>query len=92
MFLPRELSGHVTTAVGLALLVGSVRDLVNVISVHLVRRSELPTSDAYLLFRRTMIPSPVWLVLFSGTIGWPQPCGRGSATRWCDGTTLPAST
>ncbi|MBG6181065.1 M50 family metallopeptidase [Arthrobacter sp. CAN_A1] len=63
--LPAQFTGHVVVALGLALLVGSVRDLGKVISVHLRRRQELDSSDAYLLYRSTGVPSPVWLVLFA---------------------------
>lgn len=54
---------------GVALLVGSVRGLATVISVHIRHRDRLATSDAYLLFRRTGVPSPVWLLLFAAVIG-----------------------
>lgn len=70
MFVPPHFTGHVVIALGLALLVGSVRDWVNVVTLHFRRRELLETSDAYLLFRRTMIPSPVWLLLFGAVIGW----------------------
>ncbi|GAA1131182.1 M50 family metallopeptidase [Arthrobacter flavus] len=62
---PEDLTGHVVVALGLALLVGSVRDLGKVLSVHLRRRRELQSSDAYLLYRSTGVPSPVWLLLFA---------------------------
>ncbi|WP_026552062.1 M50 family metallopeptidase [Arthrobacter sp. H20] len=62
---PGQFTGHVVVALGLALLVGSVRDLGKVVSVHLRRRRELQSSDAYLLYRSTGIPSPVWLLLFA---------------------------
>lgn len=65
---PEELTGHVVVALGLALLVGSVRDLGKVLSVHLRRRRELQSSDAYLLYRSTGVPSPVWLLLFAAVI------------------------
>lgn len=78
MFLPRDFAGHVTIALGLALLVGSVRDLANVISVHVHHRGRLDSSDAYGLFRRTMIPSPVWLLLSAATIGWAWLSAYGS--------------
>ena len=55
--------------IGTALLVGSVRGLATVIGVHARRRDQLQTSDAYLLFRRTGVPSPVWLLLFAVVIG-----------------------
>ncbi|MBP2217256.1 M50 family metallopeptidase [Arthrobacter sp. CAN_C5] len=66
--LPAAFTGHVVIALGLALLVGSVRDLGKVISVHLRRRRELQSSDAYLLYRSTGVPSPVWLLLFAVVI------------------------
>jgi hypothetical protein len=46
---------------GAALLVGAVRGLLTVVGVHLRRRDQLPTSDAYLLYRRTGVPSVFWL-------------------------------
>lgn len=50
---------------GTALLVGAVRGLATVIGVHIRHRSHLQSSDAYLLYRRTGVPSPVWLALFA---------------------------
>ncbi|MHA7155034.1 M50 family metallopeptidase [Arthrobacter sp. TMN-50] len=74
MALPEQFTGHVVVALGLALLVGSVRDFGKVSSVHLRRRRELPSSDAYLLFRSTGVPSPIWLALFAviiaGSLVW----------------------
>lgn len=66
--LPAAFTGHVVIALGLALMVGAVRDLGKVISVHLLRRRELQSSDAYLLYRSTGVPSPVWLLLFAVVI------------------------
>jgi hypothetical protein len=40
-----------------------------VIGVHVRRRNELPTSDAYLLYRRTGVPSMVWLAIFTALVG-----------------------
>lgn len=54
---------------GMALLVGAVRGLATVIGVHVRRRDQLQTSDAYLLYRRTGVPSPLWLALFTILIG-----------------------
>lgn len=54
---------------GVALLVGSVRGLFTVVGVHLRRRDQLATSDAYLLYRRTGVPSVVWLLIFAAMIG-----------------------
>ena len=64
-----EVQSYALLVIGVALLVGSVRGLLTVVVVHTSRRSELGTSDAYLLFRRTGIPSPLWLVLFALIIG-----------------------
>ncbi|KQV06549.1 M50 family metallopeptidase [Leifsonia sp. Root112D2] len=50
---------------GTALLVGAVRGLATVIGVHIRHRNHLQSSDAYLLYRRTGVPSPVWLALFT---------------------------
>mgnify|MGYP003306417884 CR=1 FL=1 len=66
---PAEFTGHVTIALGLALLVGSVRDMGNLLHVHFKRRHLLDTSDAYILYRATHIPSPLWLILFCTVIG-----------------------
>ena len=64
-----ELQGYALLVLGVALLVGSVRGLATVVGVHTSRRGELQTSDAYLLYKRTGVPSPVWLVLFAVLIG-----------------------
>ncbi|MGV8911573.1 MAG: M50 family metallopeptidase [Rhodoglobus sp.] len=60
---------YVLLVIAIALLVGSVRGLATVVGVHTRRREQLSTSDAYLLFKRTGIPSVVWLVLFAVLIG-----------------------
>jgi hypothetical protein len=78
MFVPTAFTGHVVVALGLALLVGSVRAWVNLVALHFTRRELLETSDAYLLFRRTLIPSPVWLLLFGAVIGWSWLSAYGS--------------
>jgi hypothetical protein len=57
--------GYALLAIAIALLVGSLRGLATVIGVHTSRRSQLASSDAYLLFRRTGVPSPVWLAIFA---------------------------
>jgi len=64
-----EQQSYVLLALAIALLVGSVRGLATVVGVHTRRREQLSTSDAYLLFKRTGIPSIVWLLLFSALIG-----------------------
>ncbi len=55
--------------IAIALLVGSVRGFAAVIAVHTRGRTRLTSSDAYLLSRRTGIPSIFWLLLFSALIG-----------------------
>jgi hypothetical protein len=64
-----EVQGYALLVLGVALLVGAVRGLVTVIGVHTSRRHQLKTSDAYLLYQRTGVPSPVWLLVFAALIG-----------------------
>jgi hypothetical protein len=64
-----QVQSYALFVLGVALLVGSVRGLATVIGVHTRRRGHLATSDAYLLYRRTGVPSPVWLALFTIVIG-----------------------
>ena len=63
-----EVQGYALLALGVALLVGSVRGLATVVGVHTSRRDQLQTSDAYLLYKRTGVPSPVWLLIFAALI------------------------
>jgi hypothetical protein len=63
-----EVQGYALLVLGAALLVGSIRGLVTVIGVHTSRRDQLATSDAFLLYRRTRVPSPVWLLLWAAII------------------------
>jgi hypothetical protein len=63
-----EVQGYILLVVGVALMVGSVRAFFGVVSVHTSRRRELASSDAYLLYQRTRIPSPVWLLLMAAAI------------------------
>jgi hypothetical protein len=63
-----EVQGYTLLVVGVALMVGSVRAFFGVVSVHTSRRRELASSDAYLLYQRTRIPSPVWLLLMAAAI------------------------
>jgi hypothetical protein len=65
MLVPDAFVGHVAVVLGLALLVGAVRDLFKLAHVHLRRRDRLSSSDAYLLVRATAVPSAVWIVLFA---------------------------
>lgn len=64
-----EQQSYALLVLGVALLVGSVRGLATLIGVHVRRRGQLGTSDAYLLYRRTGVPSPVWLLQFAIVIG-----------------------
>ncbi len=68
-FATPTVQGYALLVIGIALLVGAVRALGTVIGVHLGRRDQLASSDAYLLYRRTGIPSPIWLLLFTALIG-----------------------
>ncbi|MDQ0672817.1 hypothetical protein QFZ36_000378 [Pseudarthrobacter siccitolerans] len=62
---PAGFAGHTAVMLGLVLLVGAVRDLIKLTHVHLRRRDRLATSDAYLLFRATAVPSGIWILLFT---------------------------
>lgn len=65
---PQAFVGHVAVVLGLALLVAAVRDLIKLAHVHLRRRERLASSDAYLLWRATSVPSAVWIVLFAALV------------------------
>jgi hypothetical protein len=64
-----QVQSYALLVIGISLLVGSVRGLATVVGVHTRRRTQLQTSDAYLLYRSTGVPSPVWLTLFAILIG-----------------------
>lgn len=68
LFVPSNFTGHVAIVLGVALLVAAVRDLAKLTNVHLRRRDRLASSDAYLLYRATAIPSGVWIALFAAVI------------------------
>lgn len=68
LFVPSHFAGHVAIVLGVALLVAAVRDLAKLTDVHLRRRDKLASSDAYLLYRATAIPSGVWIALFAAVI------------------------
>jgi hypothetical protein len=76
-----EMQGYALLVLGVALLVGSVRGLLTVIGVHTSRRAQLRTSDAYLLYRRTGVPSPVWLAVFAVLIGASLAVSIATLTR-----------
>ena len=65
LLVPEAFVGHVAVILGMALLVAAVRDLIKLAHLHLRRRERLASSDAYLLWRATSIPSAVWIVLFA---------------------------
>lgn len=69
-YAPESILGYITVSLGIALLVGGIRDWFKVVNVHLRRRDELSSSDAYILFRQTLIPSPVWLLGFGGVVAY----------------------
>lgn len=78
LFASPEVQSYALLVLGSALLVGSVRGLATVIGVHTRRRDQLQTSDAYLLYRRTGVPSPVWLLLFAALIAASVACAAWS--------------
>jgi hypothetical protein len=67
---------YVVLALGIALGVGSVRDFLKVAAVHTSRRSQLSSSDAWILSRATGVPSAVWLAGFAVVIA---ACAAASA-------------
>lgn len=68
LWVPAVFIGHTAIILGLALLVAAVRDLIKLANVHLRRRDRLASSDAYLLYRATSVPSFVWIVLFTAVV------------------------
>ncbi|UXM89751.1 M50 family metallopeptidase [Paenarthrobacter sp. JL.01a] len=59
---------YVVLALGVALSVGAVRDLLKLAGVHTKRRNRLAASDAYILGRTTGVPAFVWLSGFTAVI------------------------
>ena len=68
IFVPSPFTGHVAIALGVALLVAAVRDLAKLTNVHLRRRDRLASSDAYILYRATSVPSGIWIALFLAVV------------------------
>lgn len=68
IFVPRAFTGHVAICLGVALLVAAVRDLAKLTHVHLRRRDRLASSDAYILYRATSVPSGIWIALFMAVV------------------------
>lgn len=62
---PAAAAGHVAVILGIALLVAAVRDLLKLAQVHVRHRDRLASSDAYLLYRATSVPSGIWIALFT---------------------------
>lgn len=68
LFVPDHFTGHVAISLGVALLVAAVRDLAKLTNVHLRRRDRLASSDAYILYRATAVPSVIWIALFIAVV------------------------
>jgi predicted outer membrane repeat protein len=68
LLVPGDFTGHVAISLGVALLVAAVRDLAKLTNVHLRRRDRLASSDAYILYRATSVPSGIWIALFLAVI------------------------
>lgn len=75
MFTTAETVSWVVLGLGIALVVGSVRDFFKVAAVHTRRRTQLANSDAYILARATGTPSFIWLTGFALVIA---ACAAGS--------------
>lgn len=67
-FLPPAFVSYAVAALGIALVVGAVRDWLNLLSVHLRRRHALASSDAWILAQRSGLPAPLWLAAFAALI------------------------
>ena len=64
VFLPLEWISVFVAALGTALTIGSLKDLVKVIRVH-TRRRHVQQSDAYILAQGSSLPAGGWLTLFA---------------------------
>jgi hypothetical protein len=64
VFLPLEWISVFVAALGTALTIGSLKDLVKVIRVH-TRRRHVQQSDAYILAQGSALPAGAWLTLFA---------------------------
>lgn len=58
-------ASYAVVALGIGLVVGGVRDWLNLLGVHTRRRHALPSSDAWILARQTGIPAALWLGAFA---------------------------
>lgn len=68
LFTSREAAAYIVVSLGIALVVGAVKDWFKVTAVH-TRRRRLDSSDAYILARATGVPSVIWLTGFAVVIG-----------------------
>lgn len=68
LYVPHGFLGHVGIILGLALLVAAVRDLIKLTQVHLRCRDRLASSDAFLLYRATSVPSFIWIAMFCALV------------------------
>src|SRR5699024_9739467 len=74
-------------ALGMGLVIGSLKDLVKVFRVH-TRRRRVQQSDAYILAQGSRLPAAAWLTLFAFVI---IVCARASArVLYSAVTTAPA--
>ncbi|MET4004413.1 hypothetical protein ABIB48_003152 [Arthrobacter sp. UYCu511] len=77
MFADARTVSWAVLVLGIALGVGSVRDFFKVAAVHTRRRTQLASSDAYLLAQATGAPSFIWLSGFAAVIA-----GSAAASAW----------
>ncbi|MFC8038103.1 M50 family metallopeptidase [Paenarthrobacter sp. NPDC057355] len=68
LFATPTVVNYVVLALGVALSVGGVRDLLKLAGVHTKRRQRLAASDAFILGRTTGVPAFVWLSGFTVVI------------------------
>ncbi|MEV7604215.1 M50 family metallopeptidase [Paenarthrobacter sp. NPDC089322] len=68
LFATPTLVNYLVLALGIALTVGAVRDLLKLAGVHTRRRDRLAASDAYILGRTTGLPAYAWLAGFTAVI------------------------
>jgi hypothetical protein len=68
VYTPVEAVAYVAVSLGIALVVGAVKDWFKVARVH-TRRGDPSSSDAHILARTTGVPSVVWLGGFAAVIG-----------------------
>lgn len=67
-WVPPEMTAYAVVTLGIGLVVGAVRDWLNLLSVHTRRRQALASSDAWILAQRSGIPAVFWLGAFAVVI------------------------